>query len=104
MQARSLIRLGVLALVCLGLSSCGPGHTIHLGSPTHDGGLSEAPRDAGRDDDDDDDDAVPCSSAPMCPRKERFCHPERLVCVECLKDSDCKPGEYCDDKGECEDD
>jgi Cys-rich repeat protein len=88
------------------LMACGPGPTVYLGSlGAKDAGIEEAgTKDAGKDDDDDDDDDdVPCDSDDVCRgSKEPYCHPEREVCVECLRDEHCPSGEHCEKDGDCD--
>lgn len=54
-----------------------------------------------------DEDVSPCSSAADCPNArdldDALCDLARGVCVECLRDGDCPPGETCDADGECDD-
>ena len=71
------------------------------GAPADDAG----PRadDAGREGDGDDD-ALSCNDDQVCPEgKAPYCHPQREVCVECLRDEHCPEREHCEDDGDCDD-
>jgi hypothetical protein len=104
-----------LLLAALLSFACESGPTIYVGRApgTGDAGPENEDAEASdesergdsgeRDDDEDDDDDLPCRESDDCPAQEPLCHPERLICVDCVTDRDCKSWEECR-RGDCEDD